>query len=892
MISTKKDFKYLLNCYIIYKILDLKGVNKMRLFTKRFTSLTMTLILGLTFIACGGTTTTSPSQNLIPKISNPEDIFYSTENFDITYGDLYDSVKINDGLNQLLAMVDADLLSDYLAAVTQSQIDKKVLKLKFGTDDEDEIAKMPEDQIEYMLQNFADTLFLMGFSNDNYEEYVRLVLAREHYVIELMTSEETANETWHVGPEKIAVYYDQAFENDIQSIKIKFNSEADARNVMREFNLITRNGQLMLYTGTRPIAEVPSFDFNDSNTRALTDEEVKAVFIDMYNLVYGDYRQEIGQDLTFEELVSLEDLNLVYDDLMTFNSGLARFIYFTLGNLEDFISGESTKPYYTYRPEKYFSGRDTAYYMVLNLTGPDKADVKDFEGSREDLIELIGEDIYLRFEQELIDINMSSQTFVSRRLASLRRANEFVIYDYYMNVDYKAVDSQYTATNTGDLSKIATYNDKVITADDLFTYALNQNAAMYLIYASQVKAVIAKHFESVYCWNTQTCIYDYTDNESAEMLQHKNEFNQMKTQFSQSMYATYYTFDEYLYLAYGVKNMEDMLHNYYIKATLQPVYIFDYIYENNYEILNDLLDMIQPYYDNYFSLVTTHLLIYLDRNEDGTPDNFEEFYNDLENPEDFDQILEAFELAIRNYLQNENNTFASLVTEYKSASRNHETWGQFKRYGFFLLTENLSPQEPLTYANTINKYEDSFVDALIELYQVYRQTENLDKTFLYKENLIETSYGLHLIRGAKGTGFEMPSAVFEMTYNDDNQPNFTVGVENDMIYISFDQLKIYTQYRFTQIIFGSLSPKDTFGFERPSIPTSVSSAMKAFAESIHDAVYVVGFLNIGIIEELNAGDFVNAHSSYYSFTATDLESQLTRISEIYLRQVFMEVDVR
>ncbi|PKK94429.1 MAG: hypothetical protein CVV60_06460 [Tenericutes bacterium HGW-Tenericutes-5] len=402
------------------------------------------------------------------------------------------------------------------------------------------------------------------------------------------------------------------------------------------------------------------------------------------------------------------------------------------------------------------------------------------------------------------------------------------------------------------------------------------------------------HYETVYCLDTATCEYDYEKNESAKMVEHINAYETMKAQFEGSMYASYYTFDEYLYLAYGVKNMEEMINNYYIKSTLQPLYIFDLIKEDNYDVLNSLIEMMEPYYDNYFSLKVNHLLIYMDRNEDGAPDKYSDFYEELDEEQKLahDTKLTAFELAIRTYLEDSENTFTTLVTEYKQALRSDETWGEFKAYGFYILTENLSTSSSLTYSTTRNKYEDAFVERLIEMYQLYNLEENLDEAYLMDSSLLETSYGLHLIKAEKGSVFEMPSALFEMTYNDENVPNFTEGIENDSEFISFEQLKLYAQYRFSVISFGSVNLEEQYGFVRPSIPASVNASFKEFASKLHDALYVVGYLNVGVADELLLGDFINSNPDFFDGDAAELEAILNQLSEIYSRQIFLELDIR
>ncbi|MDT8337137.1 MAG: hypothetical protein RQ856_04835 [Candidatus Izemoplasmatales bacterium] len=866
----------------------------MQTFTKRITTLTMIITLGFALLACGGNTTTeiAPGELQIPRLTNPDAIFYSTEDYDITYRDLYNSVKVNDGLNQLLAMVDTDLLSDYFDDITQEQIDEKRLKLTYDTSDPEKIADLDEKTRAKYETNFEESLYLMGYTEGNYDDYIRLVLVRENYAIELMTSDDSSEETWHVGLEEIANYYDATYMSDIKSIKIKFNSQNDANAIMRSLNLISKNGQIMLYTGTKPIEEVPSFELNETNTQVLTEEEILEYYILMYNMVYADYREPLNVESTALELMQLDELTLNYDDVNIFNNNLARFIFFTLGNYEDYQSEENLTSYYTYKPEKFYSGRDTAYYMILNLTGYEKEMVAGFEGTKTELIEIIGADLYNEIEQEMIDNNLSAQTFVARRIADLRREHDFVIYDYYMAVDYKANDTNYVENEEGSLTLIASYDDKEITPDQLLTYAMNQNAAMYLVYSAQLKAVRSAHYEDVYCLDTATCEYDYTQNESAKMIEHIAAYNSMEAQFLESMYSTYYTFEDYLYLAYGAKNMEEMINNYYVKSTLQPLYIFDQIIENDYAVLNSLLDLMGPYYDNYFSLDVTHLLIYIDKDEDGSPDKYSEFYEELVDTTEYDAKLAALEAAIRTYMADDTKSLSDLVNAYKLASRTDATWGEFKSYGFFLLTENLSTQGSLTYANSINKFEDSFVEALISLYQTYNLEENLDEDYLFGNTLIESSYGLHFIKVEKGTAFEKPTAEFTMTYDDEEQPEFDMGFVSDQERINFEQLKLYSQYRFSVISFGSIDLEELYGFTRPEIPSTVNTALKDFATTLHDALYVVGYLNVGIITDLNSGEFANNYAAYYEGTEAELLAVLAELSNIYNRQIFAELDLR
>jgi len=869
----------------------------MQKLSRRFTLISLITILGLLLVACGNSTSTQTTTKnstipSIPNITGLDAVFFSTDNFDVTYRDLYNSVKINDGIHQLIAMVDLDLLSGYYDQVTETEIDEKIKKLTYNTTDQEEIAALTEEEKLKAEATFVDNMYLRGYTDGNYEVYFKIVIAREKYATELMLSDESIDQVWHVGPKEIANYYTNKYNKEIKSIKIKFESETDAQTIMRSYNLITKDSKLMLYTGTTPIEEVPSFAFNETNTRDLTEAEIFEYYLNMYNDVYGGYRDEVASTTAFADLLAIDEFTVSYDEISKFNANLTKYIFTSLNTYSEFKSGTDTSLYYSYRPEKFYSNNDTAYYMILNLQEVETADVSDFTGTEAELITLIGEAVYQEIKEKLINGNLELQNFVNRRVAELRAKHNFKVHDYYLGMDYAVIDSSYETPTEFDTTLVGSYDDVEITPDELLTYALNNNAAMYLLNAAATKAMINAHYEDVYCLNTGICEMDYTKNESAKMTEHINAFNEMKTQFEGSMYATYYTWEEYLYLAYGAKNMEEMLTDYYIKQTLQPLYIFDQIQEDDYAVVNDLLAMMTPYYDNYFSLNADHILIYVDRDEDGTPDDFNEFYDELTDTTELDALITDLEALIRDYIAIEENTFSGLISEYRLATRDDETWGAFKSYGLFLMTENLSSQGSLTYSKTINKYHDDFVNRLVEMYQTYRLPENIEEESLLDTELLKTSFGLHLIKVRKGTAFEMPSAKFTMTYNSSSEPEFTEGVENDSDYLNYDQMKLYMQYRFSVITFGTIDLVDSYGFTRPMIPSSVSAALTEFASKLHDALYVVGYLNIAVADELIDGTLVNEDADYFSGNETDLLNVLNQISNIYYRQIFLELDLR
>lgn len=861
--------------------------------TKKLLVAFLTIFLGTSFLGCNGNQTTTletPNESILPKLSNADKVFLSSADYDLTYGDLYEEVKLNDGLNKLIDLVDSDLLSNYISQVTPEQKEAKIEELTFGTTDSDAISDLSEQQVEDYEQSFINSMTLLGMEDEeDMNEYIELVCARDLYAIEQMKDSANEDESWYVGAEEVAEWYTTNYTPELSAIKIRFMSELDAKLVLRSFNLVSKDGDLRLYTGTLPLEQVPSSQINDDNSRLLTDSETLVKFIELYNYIYSDYKTVIPTNSTLADLLEMEDLKQDYDLLTSSNSSLAKFVFETLGNYDEYVNESGETLYYTYEPVKYYGSNDTSYYLILNLDKEELVDLSDFEGTESDLVALIGQEVFDELEEEVIDANLTVSSFVTNRLVELRRENDFMIYDYYLATDYASIDSEFELDEDGNETVLASYTGHEVTADELFRYCLDLNISMYTVSALQLKEVITAHYEDVYCVAGEECEYDVQENESDKMLEHKAAYETLVTEFEESYYSSYYTLEQYLYLAYGIKSEYDMLYKYYVKSNLLPLYIYDDIISDDYAILTSLLEMAQPYYDNYFSLNVQHMLIYIDRDEDSVPDDYDEFYNGLtgELKTTFDTKLSDFETAIRTYLEDDENTMASLVSDYAKAERSDETWGEFKSFGFYILTESMGD---ITYKDTVGQFEQPFEDALIDLYDDY-VTNHENEDYLYAEDLVQTSFGVHIIKASPALSFDKPSAKFTMTYDTEGNPEYLTGLVNAEDELTIEQLKIYADYRFVTIASGIGDLVGLYDLESPEIPATVLAAMDAYFGAIYDASYVIGYLNNTIISELSEFTY-SSDTTYNPLTEAEFLANSQKIADVLITQVYDAYDHR
>ena len=863
--------------------------------TKKWLIGLLSLTLGLTLFGCKDQSTTSDviidPEAIIPAITYPDLVYFQGDGFSVTYQDLYEEIKINDGLNQLLMMIDEDLLATQIASVTSSEIAEKIKELTYGTTEDTVIADMTLEQKAEAERLYLENLRILGYQ-ENPESYLRLVIARENFAINQMSLAENEEESWYIGPQAIAKYYDENMEPDLRTIKIRFTSEPDARNIMESLNLVGRSdGFLYRYTGTKPINEVTRFD--ETNTVKLTNDEVIVAFIQMYNLVYGDYRSLLEETATISELEANPDLVVEYATINAFNPNLTKFLYQSLGTLSESEANPESSLFYTYVPAKYYGSKDTSYYMICNLSKTVKADTADFDGDEAALKTLIGADLYEKIEQTMIDNNLKSTGFVSARLVEFRNTHDFQLLDYYLAIDYQSVDSEYEMEGDGHATTVATYDEKSITADQLLTYAMNQNAPLYLLYASQLKALQAAYYDDVYCPNPTACQVDYTLNTSKRMLGHQDELASIKTQFEASYYSYYYSFEEYIYLAFGATSEADMIERYFIRSTLQPLMIFDLLIDNDWELFEDyFLDYLNHYVENYFSLYVNHLLIYIDRDENGSPDDYDKFKEGLTDETAYDTLLANFQTAILAYMaEDDSHTFSSLISTYNRAKRSDAIWGEFKNFGLALMTENLSSQDPITYLSAKDTFDPKFTEGLVQGYQSFQLDEHKDKIQYLYETFIDTSFGSHLVLLLKGPGFTRPTGEYAMEYDNGDQPKYLIDFVNPNDLLSLSQLKAYARARVMELAFGNDEETlEEMQVELAAIPVSVQKAIDAYFINAFDSVFVIGSINHVLAENYLVGSILNSHPAYSSMSSQAVMTAIGDLGDIYYQQVFVPLE--
>lgn len=209
----------------------------------------------------------------------------------------------------------------------------------------------------------------------------------------------------------------------------------------------------------------------------------------------------------------------------------------------------------------------------------------------------------------------------------------------------------------------------------------------------------------------------------------------------------------YLLANFGYSNREDVLKYNKIGAKALTDYLNHTVFDewaqqnsdgtypddhaidySNLNILDHILAAGNANYSNLFSINIDHILIYIDDNGDGSPDDPKDFlknFNEAEKKK-FNQALLELSQAIYaeancEELTKSNTTFEILEYVVGAYNRNEplftqdekfkgKTWADFKKYNFLLKAESLSSSGDTT-QNNVGNYVKEFGDYIKELYK-------------------------------------------------------------------------------------------------------------------------------------------------------------------------------
>jgi len=754
-----------------------------------------------------------------PQLTNGSDTYLTVGDITITNQELWDTMKVSDGLTYLTQYIEEYLLETYIDGVTQTEIDNEITKAIYGTDDADviaEIQKDPDNEADLVL-SYERSLVLMGYdpeNDDDVRSYFELQIAKQKYTRDYIEGVAEAD-SLYISDEDVEDYYVNGTKGDVCAVVVRFTNYIEINAVLDKFNIVPDyEGGLGDYWAATPIDELATGDFSDENTDLLDDQGAFDKYIKLYNYMNPSKTQIVEGTL-------LEDFCATYGDDFTFEYDEFTNQYFSNENQNTFAT-------YLWTTLSTDTEDEDAKRFSSNVKTIGDFDVLAFKVSEDeitayaDLTQTEKDALY----EELLDSKIT-QANITIAVNALWGENTFEIYEPTLKLQKEFSDGV-SYDNNGSKTLVAKLVDgdttMDITADQLFNYMMDKLGAYYSINMVQSEYLLnSEYYTEVYGDS-----HDYLKSSNEEMAAHRAELRDMKSIFSSDGYASYgfsskdFTWDEFLIIAFGSMSESDVIRDLFVVGGLQPNLTQDMISYTRAQ------DFIQAQVDEYFSLNVEHVLLYLDNDFDFAPDDYKEFTDSLSGADltTYNGLVVDFEDLIKQKINNDEYTFAEIVAEFQEGliDDDENDWKEFKAYGFYIMTEDLSPSESLNSSTAVN-YDEDFVAALKRIYDDYVTDVEADSTITeyYDDRLVESFFGLHFIYATEGSGFDQPTAVY-----DNANDSFLPGFVGTTVAPNESQVDLYTQIRFAE------DTNKTVDF---TAPTSVYAAVTAYYGDIYDAYF-------------------------------------------------------
>ncbi len=480
-----------------------------------------------------------------------------------------------------------------------------------------------------------------------------------------------------------------------------------------------------------------------------------------YLTLYNDYYSGLGtKDINSDEFVYTvsEDKN----ELSEISSSISTLITDTLEDGE-FL----TEP-------RNINGK---YVLAYRISSTYDYEEKEYA----DLSETQKTEVTEKIKTNLIRANASSYT--STAFNQFIKNNSLEIYDPLFEYRFRNSYTNYydlINKNNENVGKdlIFKLNDVEYSVYDFYAIASSRLAS----------TVITEYFQQEYVLNYKD---EFIKEET--LKNNKNEIDTAVSNFEKNKNTTYpkeIGLETYLLNAYGYPTKDDVLKYYYNAASCLSSYkakvLFNewttedhQISDDAKKVLNRILSIGNNAYSTLFEMNVDHILINIDYNADGTPDDPNRFV--AEHPE----IKDRFEQAVTNLAQaiykeatyisyKENklyDTLAYIVNQYNkgadllsSTSTPKDNWDNYKKdFNFILRAEQLASSSDIT-QDSVSNFVVPFADYIKDMYQKASKDEvklddngnfftvadgklenENDYSKITYETLCKTVYGYHLI---------------------------------------------------------------------------------------------------------------------------------------------------
>lgn len=576
------------------------------------------------------------------------------------------------------------------------------------------------------------------------------------------------------------------------------------------------------------------------NDEPMTTAQVKEAFVEIYNLLNPASQVEIdGADIV-GVAGSTFDATWTYDDITAVNTNLRNHIYNTLtaeANMEDPEDVSSEKPYSS-RIQTFGNSR----YLVFKLSDESAAEegilIEDPEDEEKEIFAdtAAADDIKAEVRQALYD-SLLSNNYISSKVTELYEEIEVDIYDPVIRVFYEQ-SYGYEGTNdnkSGDV--VATVNGEDILVDDLYE-RLEKSYGINLTLDIASNKLLENHA-------------DYVVSEE-DMETFTQQFEDIISQFSADNFASAgfpasMGREKFLLLAFGARTNTEAVNQLYVYPELRSQYLEDLEAHYGEDVYEKFATLAELQYNNFKSINVSHLLIYFDKNGDGTPDNPADYLDELgaagtaQVKAGLVELVELLYTRVGDY-KGLAEGLTGLATEFNNSGRVlrgsttppydyqlEQVWAEYRQLGFYLKFEQI----PSAITNTSNfitgqsTLDKVFYDRAIEMHDALALEADDDSKFphldLYGTVLteaaldeVQSAFGWHLILATSVT--EVKSAIYSA---DNDEEGRYVSEDGERNAYNEDSETLTA----SQIMFYILEQRTDEGV---TLPTEVQTAVTSY----------------------------------------------------------------
>lgn len=719
-------------------------------YTKKLIVVAVLLLAVVALVACKKTDKT-PYGSI-----NQNDVYVSVDNHSVTVRELYDNLRLQ-STTALSNMVDAILFENELSKVKADlankdeylveELAKLVNTAIYGTTDVEAIEEMDADRKLMSIKSFVDSIYLLNNTVDknalqsaiqnldSAEDYTSIPELVSQYEIKLAQRvyaktqlEKDVNDSeadQYIEDADLVTYYKNNKQNkhDVNVFVFHFLSTQEGEAALRhkDVNIKSNNfGQWFIIPELRdqtsfdeniqlahvkktledlklptdkPLSELEYTKYYNAYTivtektdlreadQPLDSANVLNKFIAAYNLVNNKQIELVDGKIVYTNGDEFKT-EFTYEELGAINSSIRTYIYNQMSTFENEDAESSKKPYSRLR------SAGSASYLIFKFS-EDKQEVlnEDNDG----FVEGFSEEDKLALRNEYKDTLLTS-TYITNKVNKLHEEAKLDIYDAVIRAYY---ESSYTYNGTQKSKAgnvVATLNGKDILVDDLYvalekTYGINLSLDILV-----QKMLLANDKYTV---------------SAADMKSFKEQLNTIISNFSQDAYAqsgfpASLGRAKFLLLAFGSTSFEDAIEKGFVVPKLRELYLAD-IESHFDDIYTKLETLSNAQYNEFKSITVNHLLVFLDANGDGTPEDPKEYYgeNTVLQEATEAKLVELVEqvyglLGSTQYPINA-TSINTIVTEFNNSGRiplntetSKDTWTELRKAGFTLKYETLS----------------------------------------------------------------------------------------------------------------------------------------------------------------------------------------------------------